>query len=110
MMGDVRDFLKKYNSEKGYGVTDEDLRESLAFGGVEVWSGSQDEHRWFICIEKVRDFDGTFILFGDFIITGDNCMSDMDLEYDLDAAKIVERKERTITEIYYEERTPNETT
>lgn len=98
----VREFLKKVNQEHGWDVDDFSLAETLIDYGTVVHRSGQDQHRWYICQTAVTEIDGTFIAFTDYIITGDNSMSDMDLHYDLDAAKIVERKERTITEVYYE--------
>jgi hypothetical protein len=70
-------------------------------GKVVNRSGS-DTHRWYIRETVVRQIEDIFIQYTDYIITGDNSASDMGLEYDLDKAKIVERKEREITEVYYE--------
>jgi hypothetical protein len=100
-MSTVREFLKQVSEKKGYGVTDADLIELLTEGN-KVHSEGRDEHRWYICETVVCEVDGTYIQFTDYIITGDGNMQDMDLEYDLDSAKIVERKEREITEVYYE--------
>lgn len=98
----VRDFLTDYNKKLGYGTTDEDLADTLLGASKKVWTGDSDEHRWYILQETVVEIDGKFILFDDYIITGDNSMRDMDLEYDLDAARFVERKERVETVVYYE--------
>jgi len=98
----VREFLKKVNEEHGWGTDDDSLIETLIDYGVTVHTEGMDEHRWYICQTKVNQIDGTFIAFTDYIITGDNSMSDMDLKHDLETARIVERKERAITEIYYE--------
>lgn len=99
-MGTVREFLKKHNEAKGYGVDDGDLIETLTEGN-RVHVEGRDEHRWFFCETAVNEIDGVFIQYTDYLITGDASMSDMDLEYDLDSAEIVERKERQITEVYY---------
>jgi len=100
-MESVRDFLTEYNQKKGWGLDEDTLIESMTEGKT-VWKGDLDEHRWYIIQQVVVDIEGTFIRFFDYIITGDNSMSDMDLEYDLNEAEIVERKERQITEVYYE--------
>ena len=97
----VREFLKKHNEKRGWDTDEYGLTETLVEADT-VWSGADDTHRWFICRPVVKDVEGTYIRFLDYIITGDNSMSDMDLEYDLDNAEIVERKERQVTEIYYE--------
>jgi hypothetical protein len=97
----AREFLTQYNNAKGYGVSYGELEETLTEGKT-VWVGGGKEHRWYIIRPTVKDIDGTFILFDDYVITGDDSMSDMGLEYDLDYAKVVERKERIETVIYYE--------
>jgi len=98
----VREFLTEYNKNNGYDIDDDSLIETMVYVGKKVHREGIDEHRWYICETVVNEIDGTYIEFTDYIITGDNSMSDMDLEYDLDSAKIVEKKERQVTEIYYE--------
>jgi len=100
-MQTVREFLKQHNEAKGYGADEDALIETLV-EGERVHTDGRDEHRWYICENAVNEINGTFIQFTDYVITGDNNMSDMDLEYDLDSAQIVERKERQVIEIYYE--------
>jgi hypothetical protein len=98
----VREFLTDFNRTQGYGCGDMQLVEALTECGNVVWEGKDDAHRWYIIRPKVKEINGTFILFDDYIITGDGCMSDMGLEYDIDDAEIVEQKERVVTEVYYE--------
>lgn len=98
-MKTAREFLKEYNEKEGWGTDDGELIETLIDAGKIVHREGRDEHRWYICETVVTDIDGTFIQF--YTITGDNSMRDMDLEYDLDAARIVDRKERQVTEVYY---------
>jgi len=98
----VRQFLAKYNEQQGYDSAEGCLIETLIEVGQVVWEDPvRDEHRWYICVDRVKDIDGTYIKYTDYIITGDT-MYDMGLEYDLDEAEIVERKERTVVEVYYE--------
>jgi len=70
--------------------------------GETVWEGEMDTHRWYILQEVVVAVGDLFVWFQKYIITGDNSMSDMGLEYDLDDFALVERKERVVTEVYYE--------
>ena len=98
----AREFLTKFNSEHGHTTNDESLIETLTEMGTEVWSGDYDTHRWYICQDKVKEFDGVYVLFTDYIITGDNSARDIGLEYDFDSARVVERKERVETVVYYE--------
>ena len=101
-METVREFLTKLNQAKGYDVDDDSLVETLIESGTQVNSYGRDEHRWYICEQVVNELEGLFIEFTDYIITGDNSMDDMDLSYDLDAARFVEEKTRQIIETYYE--------
>jgi len=100
-MSTAKDVLIKYNSDRGYGIDDEDLIETLIEDGKVVHRTGRDVHRWYVCETVVRDLDGIFLQHTDYLITGDSCMSDMDLKYDLDNVKLVERKERQVTEVYY---------
>jgi len=98
----VRQFLEEYNKKEGYGTSESELIEVLDECGKVVWKGDDDQHRWYIIRPTVKDIDGTFIMYDDYVITGDGCMSDMGLDYDIDGAKIVKRKERNVVEVYYE--------
>ena len=44
-----------------------------------VWTGDIDEHRWYSIQESVAKIEDKFIAFGQYIITGDGCLSDMDI-------------------------------
>lgn len=101
-MKTAREFLEEYNDAHNWPVDDESLKETLADVGKIVWKGEDDVHRWYIRRPTVKEFDGEFIYYWDYVITGDDSMSDMDLEYDLDLAKVVEKKERPSVEVYYE--------
>lgn len=96
----VRKFLTEYNRAKGCGESDADLMEILT-ESPSVWKGNEEEHRWYILVDRVVQIGSKFIKFKDYVITGDNSMYDMGLEYCLDDVVFVERKERVITEVYY---------
>jgi len=98
----VRQVLADYSKSKGYGDDDDILTEILTEGKTVYTDPYIDMHRWYGIQNVVNEIDGVFIMFSDYIITGDNGMGDMDLSYDLDSAKIVTRKERTVIEVYYE--------
>ena len=98
----VKEFLTAINKREGYSIDDEALVETLVETGERVFSGYQDVHRWYITEEVVNEVEGRFIMFTDYIITGDNGMDDMDLSYDLEKAYFVEKKTREVTETYYE--------
>lgn len=100
-MTTVREFLKQYNKVNGFGTDEYSLIEALVDSGEVVHREGRDEHRWYICETVVKNIDGTYIKYIDYLITGDSCMNDLGLKYDIDAASIVERKERQITEVYY---------
>ena len=98
----VREFLTAYSESQGYGIELDSLLECMT-EGKKVWRDpNTDQHRWYICQDVVVDVEGTLIKYTDYIITGDNGMADMDLEYDIDSASIVEKKTREVIETYYE--------
>jgi hypothetical protein len=103
-MSELRGLLTQYNIEKDYEIRDCDLIETILDDGEEVWADSDmDVHRWYNRQECVHKLNDTYIKFYKYIITGDACMEDMDLEYDLDEDFwIVEKKERVETVTYYE--------
>jgi hypothetical protein len=97
----VRGFLTEYNKANGYGVDDECLIETLTESKRVHTDSYIDMHRWYGIQSVVNEIDGVFIMFSDYIITGDNGMADMDLSHNLDGMVIVHRKERTVIEVYY---------
>ena len=100
----VREFLKEYSVSKGWPVeSDEDLVETLLDATNHIKTIQHEAHRWYIAAETIVELDGKLIKFDGYVITGDNNVADIGLEYDLDSAKFVERKERQVTEIYYEQ-------
>jgi len=102
-MSEVREFLIELCKTEGWDTDKEDLAEALTECGKQVWSDKNtDQHRWYIRQDVVTEINGIFIKYTDYIITGDNGMADMDLEYDLDAARIVQKKTREVIETYYE--------
>ena len=100
-MKTAREILTEYCELNGYPTSDDSLLESLTEATI-VHEQGHDEHRWYIVKTSIAQVSDSFIAYTDYIITGDASMSDMDLRYDLDEAKVVERKERVITEAYYE--------
>ena len=76
--------------------------ECLVDFSVKVWADPELEvHRWYSLQECVVEYEGTYFRYSKYIITGDACMEDMDLEYSLDDFDIVQKKERVVTETYY---------
>jgi len=100
-MTDIRKFLTAIANKEGWDADDNGLAEILTDYGKVIHKGEQDEHRRYIAEERVTEIEGKFIQYTDYIITGDDCMEDMDLSYDLDEAKFVERKERQVTQVYF---------
>jgi predicted phage-related endonuclease len=97
----VREVLTEHNKANGYGVDDECLIETLTESQRVHTDSYIDMHRWYGIQSVVNEIDGVFIMFNDYIITGDGCMGDMDLSHNLDDMAIVHRKERTVIEVYY---------
>ncbi len=100
-MSEVREFLTALAVKGGDNATNELLAEILIEDGNIVHCGEQIEHRWYIEEEVVTEIEGIFIKYTSYIITGDACMDDMGLKYDLDNAKFVTKKTRTVIEVYY---------
>lgn len=99
----VREFVTEYNQKNKWPADDDgDLMETLLDGSDHVKTVQHEAHRWYIRAETVVKLDGKYIKFDDYVTTGDSGVQDLGLEYDLDSARFVERKERQITEIYYE--------
>jgi len=78
-----------------------DIIEAIRDSDV-VWRDADTEvHRWYILQDVVVEYEGNYIKYNKYIITGDNSMSDMDLEYSLEDFTVVQKKERTVIETYY---------
>jgi hypothetical protein len=100
-----REFITAYIEDQGSpDPCDAALIETIRECADEVWSDSYlEQHRWYSRQGIVVKLGDTYIKYGEYIITGDYGMSDMDLSYNIDKDfRIVERKERVITEFYYE--------
>lgn len=96
----IREWFASQDEYKDY--DDEDILEVICYDGDTVWKDSYlDEHRWYSLQEVVVKIDNIYIKYNRYLITGDNCMSDMDLRYNLDDFHIVEKKTRIIEEVYY---------
>ena len=100
-MKTVKELLESVCIRDGYEPDYDNMSEILECGEV-VWEGERDQHRWYIRLPVVVKLEGYYIHYTSYIITGDGCMDDMDLQYNLDAAHFVERKEREVVEVYYE--------
>jgi hypothetical protein len=66
-----------------------------------VWSERTCQHRWYDSYDYVCKVGDIYFVFEWYEMTGDSCMGDMGLELDESTIRIVERKERVITEVYY---------
>ena len=58
--------LISFNIEKGYGITDADIIETILECGEVIWEGTQDRHRWFSMIPTV-------VKINDILIEYDRC-------------------------------------
>lgn len=101
-METVKDFLINYNIRNNWKTRDAELMETLTEVGKVVSRKNRQEHRWYMTETVVVCIDDRYIEYTDYIITGDACMADMDLQYDLDKARFVERKTRPSIEVFYE--------
>ena len=99
----VRDLLISICKREGWDWEDQaELEQVLWDYGTKVWSGDIDFHRWYGVQEVVHDIDGHYVSFIDYVIKGGAGMDDMDLQHNIDEAKFVDRKTRTVEEVYYE--------
>ncbi|MEE9193110.1 MAG: hypothetical protein V3U21_01110 [Thermodesulfobacteriota bacterium] len=101
-MSKVKQILVDTCINNGWDIDDESLIDTLLDYGTVADVKNGRTHRWYIDTEVVTEIDGVLIQYNGFLVTGDNSWKDMDLEIDLDKAKIVTRKERQVTEVYYE--------
>ena len=102
MKDEIREIVASYCKEPVENITDSDIIEVITECFSTVWEdGSIDMHRWYGMQDVVVEHDGIFIAYSKYIITGDNGMGDMDLEYSVEDFQVVYKKVRTIEEIYY---------
>ncbi len=99
----VREFLTAINTKEGYGTDDNSLVDWL-LDADPIWKSRDiDKHRWYNLQTVVSEVEGKLIKYNDVQITGDNSLFDMGLVPGiLDDAYFVERKERQVTEVYYD--------
>lgn len=53
MKPESKEKLVKYNESKGYGISDDDLIETIIECGQTIWQGKGDRHRWYTLIPTV---------------------------------------------------------
>src|ERR1700760_2563189 len=93
----IKQHLDAIALREGYSIEeDSDYIEIITEGDI-IWEGERDSHRWYDLIETVIDAEGLLIGYDRYHITGDNCMADMGLEYDIDGFFLVEPMEVTTT-------------
>lgn len=104
----VREVLTEYDlAENGEdGLSDKALVEILDWDAKTVWRDPNlDDHRWFTVQGVVKQLGDYFISTVDIVLKSER-MNWSDAGWDactiLDDAKVVERKERRVTEVYYE--------
>lgn len=86
---DLREFMLDYCKKEGYDLSEDGNNDELFIECIteadKVWEdGYLDQHRWYALQDVVVELGGYYIRYEDVIITGDACMSDMDMEYKLD--------------------------
>lgn len=102
-METIKDIVAQYCKEEASTITKSDIIEVITECSKEVWTdGYIDQHRWYGLQDVVVELEGVFIAYQKYIITGDNGMADMDLEYSVDDFSIVEKKTRVVEQTYYE--------
>lgn len=100
---DVREYATNIALENGEVDIDDDVLLEIICDSPIVWKSPDIKmHRWYGRRRLVADLEGVFIEFYGYIITGDKGMEDHDLKYSLDDFKVVQQKQRTIVETYYE--------
>lgn len=82
-----------------YGTTDDDIKELLT-EATTIYKELGSSHRWYDEEFRVVNIDGMLIGYDWFHVTGDNSVSDMGLEFDINSICQVEKKQRTID--YYQ--------
>jgi hypothetical protein len=101
-MKTVRELLIEEFINEGEETSDRELAALLMCETEIVHTGVSDNHRWYSrtpCVAKVGE---VFISFHDIAADGDNCWDDcVEPKSILDDSRIVERKTRTIEEVYY---------
>jgi len=86
----VREFLTEYNKKMGWKCTEDELKETLVYAGKRVKKyDKRVAKKWQIMQEVVSEINGTYIKY------------DIN-RVDIDLAYFVKRKERQVTEVYYE--------
>ena len=71
----IREHLVRHNEIKKWGITDEDLIETVV-DADSVWEGVREEHRWYTMVPTVVCIDGMFLIFNKCHVRGEN--SDVD--------------------------------
>lgn len=97
----VRQYIRERCVAEGWGDKKETLAEYL--GELDpVYEKISSRHRWYNSVEVVVKSEDLYISYTRFDTTGDTSAREMGIEIDIDKAKFVERKERVVTEVYYE--------
>lgn len=94
----IREHVKQYNISKGYGIDDESIIETIRESDS-VWSGDEDEQRWWVTYFTVIQVNGMFIGFENAKTTGDD--SPYDKGWEFDAKSICEVVAEQITTTIY---------
>ena len=97
----VREHVIKHLIANGYKTTDEDIIETIRYA-TRVYKGEGDSRRWWEEFVYVVEIDGMFIEYIDAETTGDDSAEDKGYEFDPSSIREVFKKERIVTEIYYE--------
>ena len=63
---------------------------------------SRDRRRHWTDVQKVSKIGDKFVSWWDCEVSGDRAAGDVGWEFDISSVQFVDRKERVITEVYYE--------
>ena len=77
----LKEELIKYNQTKEYDIDERSLYETFTNSFKTVWKDSYlDHHRWYSVQNQVVQVYDRFWMHFVYIVTGDHCLADMDLE------------------------------
>ena len=92
----IKQHVAEFLARQGDDATDESIIETIRAAKA-VWSGDEDERRWWTDCLTVVEVDGMLIGFGDAITTGDDSPEDKGWEFDPNTICEVAAETKTIT-------------
>jgi len=80
---DAKEYLKQYNIDRNHDTTDEELEYTLVYAKL-ISETTFEHHRWYDVTNRVVQINDKFFHYSYYHVTGDNSVSDMELEFDWD--------------------------